>query len=374
MKSKKNTNETALAADQKKKGKIDSSNFLLFITVCLFLIMYIFGCLIYGDAGFGRRQVLLNMLIDNAGLLIAASGMTMVMITGGIDISVGSVIGLSCMILSYCMEKKGFSASASVAIVLSLGVLFGIFQGWLISYMELQPFIITLAGLFGCRGLTAMLSTEQIAITDANAGGRAFIAVANKNIYFRTGSDENPGIEFIDWLLGATQNKRGVVSYPFVHPSVLIAIAVVVIIWFVLKYTKFGRNLYAIGGNEQSALLMGINVKRNKFVAYVVEGFMAALAGTVFCLNTTSGFVEQARGFEMEAISSAVIGGTMLTGGVGSIVGTFFGVLIKATIETLIRSQGTLSSWWNKIVLSIILCFFIVLQSVFIIIKNRKKS
>ena len=101
---------------------------------------------------------------------------------------------------------------------------------------------------------------------------------------------------------------------------------------------------------------------------------MAALAGTVFCLNTTSGFVEQARGFEMEAISSAVIGGTMLTGGVGSVVGTFFGVLIKATIETLIRSQGTLSSWWNKIVLSIILSFFIVLQSVFIIIKNRQKK
>lgn len=368
------TNETALAAAKKKKKGIDSSNFLLFITICLFLVMYIFGCIIYGEAGFGRRQVLLNMLIDNAGLLIAASGITMVMITGGIDISVGSVIGLSCMILSYCMEKKGFSASSSVAIVLVLGILFGIFQGWLISYMELQPFIITLAGLFGCRGLTAILSTEQIAITDANAGGRAFLEVANKNIYFRTGTEDNPGIAFIDWLLGATTNKRGVVTYPFVHPSVLIALAVVVAIWFVLKYTKFGRNLYAIGGNEQSALLMGINVKRNKFVAYVIEGFMAALAGTVFCLNTTAGFVEQARGFEMEAISSAVIGGTMLTGGVGSIVGTFFGVLIKATIETLIRSQGTLSSWWNKIVLSIILSFFIVLQSVFIIIKNRQKK
>lgn len=370
---KNNNNETIIAAG-KKKGKIDSSSFLLFITICLFLIMYIFGCLIYGEAGFGKRQVLLNMLIDNAGLLIAAAGMTMVMITGGIDISVGSVIGLSCMILSYCMEKKGFSASSSIAIVLGLGILFGIFQGWLISYMELQPFIITLAGLFGCRGLTAMLSTEQIAITDANAGGEAFRAIANKNIFIRAGTGDSSIIEMINGLLGATKNKRGIFIYPFVHPSVIIALAVVIIIWFVLKYTKFGRNLYAIGGNEQSALLMGINVKRNKFVAYVIEGFMAALAGTVFCLNTTSGFVEQARGFEMEAISSAVIGGTMLTGGVGSIVGTFFGVLIKATIETLIRFQGTLSSWWNKIVLSIILCFFIVLQSVFIIIKNRKKS
>ena len=119
---------------------------------------------------------------------------------------------------------------------------------------------------------------------------------------------------------------------------------------------------------------MGINVKRTKFIAYVVEGFLASLAGFVFCLNTTSGFVEQARGFEMEAISSAVIGGTMLTGGVGSVVGTVFGVLIKATIETLIRCQGTLSSWWNKIVLSIILCFFIVLQSVIIMAKSKSKK
>ena len=371
---------TALVTQKKKKG-IDSANFLLFITICLFLVMYIFGCIIYADAGFGRRQILLNMLIDNAGLLIAASGMTMVMITGGIDISVGSVIGLVCMILSYCMQKKGFSASSSVLIVLVFGVLFGIFQGWLISYMELQPFIITLAGLFGCRGLTAVLSTEQIAITEANKGGASFLAVANKNIYFRTGKEVMDeagemvytGSDFLDWLLGATQNKHGVVTYPFVHPRVLIAVVVVVLIWFVLKYTKFGRNLYAIGGNEQSALLMGINVKKNKFVAYVLDGFLASLAGVVFCLNTTSGFVEQARGFEMEAISSAVIGGTMLTGGVGNVIGTFFGVLMKATIETLIRCQGTLSSWWNKIVLSIILCFFIVLQSVFIIIKNKKK-
>ena len=117
---------------------------------------------------------------------------------------------------------------------------------------------------------------------------------------------------------------------------------------------------------------MGINVKKTKFLAYVLEGFLASLAGLVFCLNTTSGFVEQARGFEMDAIASAVIGGTLLTGGVGTVVGTFFGVLIKATIETLIRCQGTLSSWWNKIVLSTILCFFIILQSIFTIIKNRK--
>lgn len=339
-----------------KRKKLDSSNFLLFVTICLFVAMYILGIIIYHDVGFGRTQIFLNMLIDNAGLLIAASGMTMVMITGGIDISVGSVIGLVCMILSYSMEKMGFNALTSIAIVLLFGVVFGAFQGWLVSYMELQPFIITLAGLFGCRGITAIISSEQIAITKSEG----FLAFAKVDINLPS---------FLGYY-----NRRGNLIVPFIHPSVIIAVITVFIMWYVLKYTRFGRNLYAIGGNEQSALLMGINVKKTKFIAYMVEGFLASLAGFVFCLNTTAGFVEQARGFEMEAISSAVIGGTMLTGGVGSVIGTIFGVLIKATIETLIRCQGTLSSWWNKIVLSVILCFFIVLQSVIIMSKNKGKK
>ena len=346
---------TKLASLLNKRKKIDSSNFLLMVTILLFVAMYILGAILYHDKKFATMQIFLNMLIDNAGLLIAASGMTLVMITGGIDISVGSVVGLMCMILSYTMEKKGFAAGPAIAIVLCFGLVFGAFQGWLISYMELQPFIITLAGLFFCRGLTAVISSEQIAIK----ANEFFLSVAKAKINIP---------------IGVYTNKKGVPIIPFIHPSVVIALIVVVVVWYMLKYTRFGRNLFAIGGNETSALLMGINVKRTKFFAYMVEGFLASLAGLVFCLNTTAGFVEQARGFEMEAISSAVIGGTMLTGGVGTVVGTFFGVLIKATIETLIRCQGTLSSWWNKIVLSIILCFFIVLQSVFIIIKNRKKS
>lgn len=346
---------TKLASLLNKRKKIDSSNFLLMVTIFLFVAMYILGAILYHDKKFATMQIFLNMLIDNAGLLIAASGMTLVMITGGIDISVGSVVGLMCMILSYSMEKMGMSAGPAIIIVLCFGVVFGAFQGWLISYMELQPFIITLAGLFFCRGLTAVISSEQIAIR----ANEFFLHIAKAKINIP---------------IGVYTNKKGVPIIPFIHPSVVIALLVVVVIWYMLKYTRFGRNLFAIGGNETSALLMGINVKRTKFFAYMLEGFLASLAGFVFCLNTTAGFVEQARGFEMEAISSAVIGGTMLTGGVGTVVGTFFGVLIKATIETLIRCQGTLSSWWNKIVLSIILCFFIVLQSLFIIIKNRKKS
>ena len=338
-----------------KRKNIDSKNYLLIVTICLFIVMYIAGIVIYSDKGFGKMQTFLNMLIDNAGLLIAASGMTLVMIAGGIDISVGSMVCLVCMILSYSMERLGAPSLAACAAVLLLGVLFGALHGWLISYMKLQPFIVTLAGLFFYRGIAAVISSDQISIKI----NKTFLAIAENKINI---------------FLGSTVNKHGVRMYPYVHPTVVIALITVAVIWFMLKYTRFGRNLFAIGGNEQSALLMGINVNRTKFMAYTLEGFLASLAGLVFCLNTTSGFVEQARGFEMDAIASAVIGGTMLTGGVGTIVGTVFGVLIKATIETLIRCQGTLSSWWNKIVLSTILCFFIVLQSMFIILKNRKKS
>ncbi len=335
-----------------KKKRIDSSNFLLIVTICLFVAMYILGLIVYNNRGFGKFQTFLNMFIDNAGLLVAASGMTLVMITGGIDISVGSVVGLVCMILAYGMERMHMPSGVAILIVLCFGVVFGVVQGWLISYMELQPFIVTLAGLFFCRGLTAVISADTIAITN-----KAFLKFANFNV-----------------VLGHVMNKRGKLVALFVHPNVLIALFTVIVVWYILKFTKFGRNLFAIGGNEQSALLMGINVKKNKFFAYVLEGFLASLAGLLFCLNTTGGFVEQARGFEMDAIASAVIGGTMLTGGVGNVIGTFFGVLIKATIETLIRCQGTLSSWWSRIILSLILCLFIVLQSTIVIIKNKSKK
>lgn len=337
-----------------KKKRIDSTNFLLIVTIALFVLMYIFGLVIYGHKNFYRLQNFMNMLINNAGLLVAASGMTVVMITGGIDISVGSVVGLVCMILAFGMEKIGLPCGVAILVVLLFGLVFGAVQGLLISYMELQPFIITLAGLFFCRGLTAIISSNQIAITNPT-----FLAMCQKSI----------NIPF-----GGYVNRAGKYIAPFIHPNVVIALITVIVIWFMLKYTRFGRNLFAIGGNEQSAMLMGINVKKNKFFAYMLEGFLASLSGLLFCLNTCAGFVEQARGFEMDAISSAVIGGTMLTGGVGTVVGTFFGVLIKATIEALINFQGTLSSWWSRIVLSVILCFFIVLQSAIVIVKSRAKK
>ena len=160
--------------------------------------------------------------------------------------------------------------------------------------------------------------------------------------------------------------------HPYIYLSVVIALLVVAISFVILRYTKFGRAVFAVGGNEQSALLMGLNPKVTKLKVYVLNGFLASLAGFAFCLNSCGGFVEQARGFEMDAIAAAVIGGTLLTGGVGTVVGSLFGSLIKGIIETIITFQRTLSSWWTRIVIALLLCFFVILQSVFKSIREKR--
>lgn len=335
----------------KKKLKLDSNTYLLFITVLLFIIMYITGIIIFHGKGFGRFQVLLNLFISNAGLIVIAAGMTIVMITGGIDISVGSVVALICMLLAWMMENKGINAIPALLIVLIVGLIFGVAQGFLVAYLKIQPFIVTLAGMFFARGLTAIISQEMISIKN-----EVFLSWANAKIYLP---------------FGGTVNKKGVMLYPYVYPSVIIAILILIIVFIMLKYTKFGRSIYAVGGNEQSALLMGLNVKTIKLKAYILNGFLCSIGGFLFCLNTSAGFVEQAKGFEMEAIASSVIGGTLLTGGVGNVIGSLFGVLIKGTIETFITFQGTLSSWWTKITIAALLAFFIILQSLFAKAKEK---
>jgi galactofuranose transport system permease protein len=324
--------------------KLDSKQFLLLITIGLFLVMYLIGIVVFQDKNFGRLQVFLNLFISNAGLIVAATGMTMVIITGGIDISVGSVIAMTCMLLAWMMEIKGMNAILALVIVLIVGLIYGLVQGWLIAYLKIQPFIVTLAGLFFARGMTAVISTDMISIKN-----ELFLTWANAKIYFP---------------FGGSVNRKGVMVYPYLYPSVFLALITLVLFFVILKYTKFGRSVYAVGGNEQSALMMGVNIRRTKLKVYAINGVLGTFAGFLFSLNTCAGFVEQAKGFEMEAIASSVIGGALLTGGVGNVFGSLFGVLIKGTIETFITFQGTLSSWWTKITIAVLLAFFIILQSV----------
>lgn len=332
------------------KNSLTGNSFLLMITVLLFVVMYVAGMIVFSNKGFAKPQMFLNLFISNAGLLVMAMGLTIVMIAGGIDISVGSVTALVCMVCANQMENHGASAGMAVVIAIAIGLAFGLVQGFLISYLDIQPFIITLAGMFFGRGMTAIVSKDMIAIKN-----ETFLAWANYKIYLPIGS----------------YSKKGNFIPAYIYPTVIISLLIFVVIAIIMKYTKFGRSVYAVGGNAQSALMMGLNVRRTKLQAYVLDGLLAGIGGFLFCLNSCSGFVEQAKGMEMDAISSAVIGGTLLSGGVGTPFGTVFGVLIKGTISSLITTQGTLSSWWVRIVLSALLCFFIVLQSVFASMKKK---
>ena len=241
--------------------------------------------------------------------------------------------------------------------ILVIGVVFGLFQGFCVSYLNIQPFIVTMAGMFFARGMTAVISTKQMSITqEANA---TFYAWANAKINLPA-------------FLGYA-NKKGIVQVPYIRVGVIVALLVLVIIFLVLRYTRFGRALYAVGGSEQSAAMMGLDVKKTKLKAYMLSSFLCSVGGICYCLNTMQGSVQQATGLEMDAIASSVIGGTLLTGGVGNVLGSFVGVLINGTISSIVKTNGKLASSWPNILTAALLCFFIVLQSVFARIKAKNK-
>ena len=340
----------------KPKSQMNSNTLLLLITIVLFFVLYAIGCVVYGERGFTNLQTFLNVLRSNAGLICVACGMTCVMLTGGIDISVGSLVALDCMLLAYGMANWGLSAPVMCLLVLVIGVVFGLVQGYCVGYLEIQPFIVTMAGMFFARGMTAVISTDQLSINQDVS--QAFYDVANHRIYFP---------------FGGVVNRAGKVVMPYIGVGVVIALAVLVAIFLVLRYTKFGRSLYAVGGSEQSAAMMGLDVKRTKLKAYVLSSLLCSIGGICYCMNTMSASVSQATGMEMDAISSAVIGGTLLTGGVGNVIGSLFGVLINGTISTIVQTNGKLASSWPNILTAALLCFFIVLQSVFARIKEKSK-
>ena len=340
----------------KTRKRMNGNTLLLLITIVLFFVLYGAGCIAYADKGFVTVQTFLNVFRSNAGLICVAAGMTCVMLTGGIDISVGSLVAMDCMFLAYGMNNWDVSSPVLVLLVLLIGILFGLFQGFCVGYLEIQPFIVTMAGLFFARGMTSVISTDQLSIT-AEAD-QLFYDMANFRIYLP---------------FGGTVNRAGRVVMPYVGVGVVIALVVLVLIFLMLRYTKFGRSLYAVGGSEQSAAMMGLDVKKTKLKAYVLSSFLCSIGGICYCMNTMMASVTQATGLEMDAIASSVIGGTLLTGGVGNVIGSLFGVLINGTISSIVQFNGKLASSWPNILTAALLCVFIVLQSIFAKLKERNK-
>lgn len=332
-----------------KIKNLTDTNLLLSITIIVFFLMYI-GAIIFQGQGFRNPQAFLNLLNANAALIILSCGLSLVMITGGIDISVGGVTALVSMCCAVYLDFKGGNVFVSVLIALAIGLLFGAFQGFLVAYLDIQPFIITLAGMFFARGMTTIVHTAPF-----NVENEAFVALKGTRVNV-------PGL--------GTVNKLGNYVNAYVEIGVIVALLIVVVLFCVLRWTKLGRSFYAVGGNRQSALMLGINVKQTRFVAHLLCGLLAGIGGYVYFLHVGSGSASHATGMEMNAIASSIIGGTLLTGGVGNIFGTFVGVLSLSTIQNIVSSIGLDQAWWTGITVAAMLCVFLIVQSV---ILARKK-
>lgn len=338
----------------RRKGLLKSmtdTNLLTSITVAVFVVMYICA-IVFLQKGFLKPQTLFNLLNANAALIILSCGMTLVMITGGIDISVGGVTALVSMSCAVLLDRQGGNPLTAMLLALGIGLAFGLVQGFLVAYLDIQPFIVTLAGMFFARGMTTIVNKDPF-----NVENEAFIALKETRII----------IPFM-----GSVNKKGDYVDAYIEIGVVVALLIVAALFVILKWTKTGRSFYAVGGNKQSALMLGINVKRTTFLSYVICGLLAGVGGFVYFMHVGSGSPSHASGAEMNAIASSIIGGTMLTGGVGNIIGTLFGTMSLALIQNIVSSVGLDQAWWTGITIAAMLCIFLVVQSV--IIARRKKA
>ena len=332
---------------------MSDTNLLLTITIVVFFVMYI-GAIVFQGKGFLKPQAFFNILNANAALIIASCGMSLVMITGGIDISVGGVAALVSMCCAVYLDYHDGNVFGAVLIALAIGLAFGIVQGYLVAYLGIQPFIVTLAGMFFARGMTTIVNTNPF-----NVANPAFVALKETRVVV-------PGM--------GSYNKAGNYVNAYVEIGVVVAIIVVIAMFCILRWSKQGRYFYAVGGNAQSALMLGINVKMTRFLSHLGCGLLAGVGGFAYFLHVGSGSASHASGMEMNAIASSIIGGTMLTGGVGNIIGTFFGVLSLSTIQNIVSSAGLDQAWWTGITIAAMLCLFLVVQSIIMARKDKSKK
>jgi simple sugar transport system permease protein len=331
---------------KKKKFGVDLKYIPALSAILLFFVAYAIGGMLYGDRGFLTMRTFATLFTDNAYLGVSAVGMTLVIISGGIDLSVGSVAALSTMMLAYGTEVLRLNSALMLIAVLLTGMLFGFLMGVLIDVFEVPPFISTLIGMFLARGLCFIISIQSITINDP------MLRALGK------------------WRIKLPTSSR---AAAYINLSVFIFIAVLIAGVIIMRYTRFGRGIYAFGGNRVSATLMGLPTRRIQIGIYTFNGFCSALAGVLFAFYMNSGYGRHLYGMELDVISSVVIGGTLLTGGVGYPIGSLFGIMISSVILKFISFNGSLSSWWTKIAVGVLLLFFIAMQRFTVLLANRNK-
>lgn len=320
---------------------IHTRNLPFFTTLAIFIIAYALCVSQY--PGILSTRVIGNLLTDNAFLGIAAVGMTFVILSGGIDLSIGSVIAFASVFVAVLVNGYGVHPLVAFAAVLVIATIFGSLMGAMIRFLAIPPFVVTLAGMFLARGAAYLMSTDSVPISHP-------VIDAIQGFYIRV-----PG--------GGRLTALAILMLIVFAVGILVA-----------ARTRFGANVYALGGNQQSAELMGVPVSKTTIGIYALSGFLSGLAGIVYTLYTSSGYSLATVGVELDAIAAVVIGGTLLTGGTGLVAGTFIGLMIQGLIQTYIVFDGTLSSWWTKIVIGILLFIFIVLQRTIIWYSNRRMA
>ena len=313
----------------------------LIATALIFVIAYALCYLQYPNIL--STRVVGNLFTDNAFLGIAAVGMTFVIISGGIDLSIGSVIAFTGVFIAAMLANTSLHPLLVFGLALTISASFGAMMGGIIHYLQMPPFVVTLAGMFLARGMALVISTESIPVK------HEFYTFIQESFYRLPGGGR---ITTIGALM-----------------------LIVFIVGILLAHrTKFGANVFALGGGIQTSKLMGVPLASTTIGIYAISGFLAGLAGITFSLYTSAGYSLAAVGVELDAIAAVVIGGALLTGGSGFIAGTLIGVLIMGLIQTYIKFDGTLSSWWTKIVIGILLFVFIIMQKGFLLEASAPKK
>lgn len=317
------------------KVRINRAAYPTIAAVTLLLILLIGGELIYGKIF--AANTFSSLLLNNAYLFILATGMTFTILTGGIDLSVGAVVAFTS-VAGVMLLNAGWNPYLTMILMVTMGALFGALSGTLVRFFNVQPFIATLSTMFLARGLASILSTEPVRVDTESP-----VLVLSNKIMIWDGPKNN------DLKISI---------------NVMIVVVVIIAAYVLLQNTRFGRTVYALGGSEQSAELMGLPAGKTKFMVYVVSGTMAGLAGLVYTSTIGNAQNITGTGWELDAIAAVVIGGTLLTGGAGYVLGSTVGVFVLIVLKLLINRDGTVPAAATTIITGAILLIFVLLQRV----------
>lgn len=311
-------------------------------------------------------KALIDLVNGNAYLGIAAIGATFVILTGGIDLSLGSVVAFTTILMavlihptaaqqlaadpslnaSTLIHGAGMHPLTASAIAILLGTIFGLTMGALIAFYELPPFMVTLAGMFFARAMGFMIHEASLGIE------HSFISQT---------------LDSLAWQVTEVPGRRGRMIPVELLPTTMVMIVMYLLAIVVLHFTGFGRNVYAIGGDEHSSKLLGVRVNRTKVAVYAISGFCASLAGVIATIESRAGNPANRIGLELDAIAAVVIGGTLLTGGRGLVLGTLLGVIVLALIQAFIpfSTWKWLDAQTTPIFVGVLMLVFILLQTGF---------